>query len=161
MNTLRSFLTRNLARFAAAAALAFSLCSPAAKAVDIKMETKVPGYTGRGSGWVLVLPELRSVLGGAVRWDSARGCYITDRVARGETMRITLAPTTPSERFWRLALTGIAPGEQWYFDQLVLLPYVNANFRVSTNPAYDNVFINVFTTSTPTPVSKRIPIGSR
>jgi len=129
------------------------------QAADIKFQVKVPGYTQRGDGWTLVLPELRSVLGGKVRWDEARNCYVTDRVARGELMKITLTAGTRTEKCTRIALTGIAPGDTWYFDRVVFLPYVIEGFRVSTNPAYDNVYVNVLTFSGK--FEKRIPIGSR
>ncbi|MSU36221.1 MAG: hypothetical protein EXS36_14215 [Pedosphaera sp.] len=109
--------------------------------------------------WVLVLTELRPVLGGKVRWDAARGCYVTDRVARGEVMRISITPSTPKERCLRIALEGIAPGNQFVYDKVIFLPYVTFNFRVSTSPSYDNVDLNIFTFSGA--FSKRIPIGSR
>lgn len=59
-------IVRQLCRTTLLIALGLTLSSSATHAATLKMETKVPGYTNRGSGWVLVLPELRSVLGGKV-----------------------------------------------------------------------------------------------
>jgi hypothetical protein len=155
MKNIKSEVAKIVGLCVVAGTLGFSQ----SQAADIKFQVKVPGYTQRGDGWVLVLPELRSVLGGAVRWDSARNSYITDRVARGEVMKITISPGTRSEQCTRIALVGIAPGDTWYFDRLVLLPYVINGFVVSKNPAYDNVYVNVYTTSGH--FDKRIPIGTR
>lgn len=154
-----STIGKTAIRFLGLLAVGCALMQGQAHAAQIRLETQVPGYTGRGDGWVLVLPELRSVLGGKVRWDNARNCYVTDRVARGEVMKITISPSTPSERCTRIALTGIAPGPDWHFDSVVFLPYTINNFKVSNNPSYDNVYVNVATTSGW--FDKRLPIGSR
>ena len=158
MKTMKQIIGR-VAKIVGLMAIAGTLGFSQSQAASITLQVKVPGYSQRGDGWVLVLPELRSQLGGAVRWDNTRGCYITDRVSRGEEMKITITPSTPTEKCTRIALTGIAPGNTWYFDRLVGLPYVITGFRVSTSPAYDNVYVNVATFSGL--FDKRLPIGSR
>ena len=158
MKNMKNIISR-AAKIVGLCAVACTLGFSQSKAADIKFEVKVPGYTQRGNGWALVLPELRSVLGGKVHWDSGRNQYITDRVSRGETMKITITPTTPAERCDSMACVGIGPGDIWTFNKDVRLPYVINNFWVSTNPAYDNVFVKVHTTSGW--YSKRIPIGTR
>ena len=158
MNLLTNLLGR-FTKIAALAAVACTLGLSQSRAADIKFEAKVAGYTQRGNGWVLVLPERRPILGGKVAWDQALGTYVTDRVARGETMRVTITPGTRTEKCYRIALEGIAPGNTWTYDKLVPLPYTTPSFEVSKSPAFSNMFVNIFTFSGP--FSKRIPIGSR
>ena len=86
-------IIRKITRPAISAAAGLALLATTTQAANITFEAKVPGYTGRGSGWVLVLPDLRPQLGGKVRWDDARGCYVTDRVERREMMRTTISPS--------------------------------------------------------------------
>lgn len=162
MKSLKTTL-RNLLRPALLAVAALSLLASSSRAASITLETKVPGYSS--AGWILVVPELRNQLGGRVRYDPARGRWVTDRVARGENMRISILPTTAQERRQRIALTGVGPRASEEVDlNLVLLPYVNPNFRVSLNPAYDNVDVNVVSGPWRGPwtlSSLRIPIGTR
>lgn len=127
-----------------------------ADAASFKLETIVPGYTG----YVLVRPELRSVLGGRVRWNAALRCYETDRVARLEKIRLTVSPSSKNERCQNVAYAGISSSNGFFSGLVpVLLPYVESRFAVSSNPTFDNV---IATVSTSTGVYQtRLPIGSR
>jgi len=84
---------------------------------------------------------------------------ILDRVSRGENMRVTITAGSKTEKCTRIALEGIAPGNTWYFDKVIVMPYVTPTFRVSTSPSYSNVSVNVLTYSGA--FTNRIPIGSR
>ncbi len=126
-----------------------------ASAASFKLETIVPGYPG----YVIVKPELRSVLGGRVRWNSSLRCYETDRVSRGERLRVSINPTTSGERCQSGAIAGITSSNGTAIFQAVRLPYVETRFGVSTNPSFDNVHLLAFTTSGRFEV--RLPIGRR
>ena len=129
--------------------------SDSAKAADIKFETVVPGYRG----YALVRPELRAQLGGRVMWDAARGRWVTDRVSRGETMRITISANKPNETRCRsLAIQGITANNGYLNWGLVNLTSVTKH-TVSTNPSFDNVY--VFAITSAGNFEKRIPIGRR
>lgn len=126
-----------------------------ASAAGFKLETIVPGYPG----YVIVKPELRGVLGGRVRWNASLRCYETDRVARGERVRVTIFPTTAGERCRNGAITGITASNGTAFFQAVNLPYTETRFAVSPNPSFDNVHLRAFTSSGS--FEKRLPIGRR
>ncbi len=130
-----------------------------AKAANIKFETRVAGYTARGNGWVLVLPELRSQLGGRVIWDNARQSYVTDRVSSGETMRISITASKAGEKCQRGAYQGIFGGNGIFTFQAIQLPYVDSRFAVSSSPSFDNVYVYAYTNAGF--FDKRIPRGSR
>jgi hypothetical protein len=135
-----------------------SLCAcviPEASAASFKMETVVPGYTG----YVLVRPELRYVLGGRVRWNSTLRCFETDRVSRGEKLRVTINPSTASERCLNIAIAGVTSSNGFAAFNLVTIPYVENRFGVSTNTSFDNVEVRAYTTSGL--YSVRLPIGKR
>jgi hypothetical protein len=148
----------NFGRSFLLAVVSLVLLAGTSRAASIKFETRVPGYTQMGNGWVLVLPELRLVLSGKVRWDSARGCYVTDRVARTEKLRITISPTTSAERCQRIGLAGAYSDTGCYGWTIVPLPFATTGL-VPANPSQDNVFVWTYTTSGY--FEKRIPIGSR
>ena len=74
-------------------------------------------------------------------------------------MRVTITAGTKTEKCTRIALKGISPGNTWYLDKLIVIPYVTPTFRVSTSPSYANVLVNVLTYSGA--FTNRIPIGSR
>lgn len=151
-------ILRNIGRPILLAAAGLALLASASEAASIKLETQVPGYTQRGNGWVLVLPELRPVLGGAVRWDNARGCYVTDRIPRNDKIRITISPTTATERCQRLGLAGAESDTGLYGWSFVRLPFVVTG-KVPIDPRQDNVWVWVYTSSGF--YEKRIPIGTR
>lgn len=156
MKTLTNNLIRkSLLVLSAVSALA---ATDAAQAASIKFEVRVPGYTGRGNGWVLVLPELRSQLGGRVQWDNSRGCYITDRVSRGEEIRTTINPSTGGEYCHNGAFAGIYAQNGVFSFRQVGLPYSLSN-SVSRDPSFDNAYVWVVTTAGY--FEKRVPIGSR
>jgi hypothetical protein len=129
--------------------------APEANAASFKMETVVPGYTG----YVLVKPELRNVLGGRVRWNSALKCFETDRVSRGEKLRVTINPSTAAERCLNIGIAGITSSNGFAAFNVVTIPYVENRFGVSTNPSFDNVEVKAHTTSGL--FSVRLPIGRR
>lgn len=132
-----------------------SLIAPHADAASFKLETLVPGYTG----YVLVKPELRSVLGGRVRWNAALRVFETDRVSRGEKIRLTISPSTSRERCQRVAFAGVSSSNGFFAFAPVTLPYVENRFGVSTNPSFDNVIATAYTTSGV--FELRLPIGRR
>jgi hypothetical protein len=148
---------RNILRPATLAVVGLGLLTNSSSAASIKFETKVAGYST--AGWILVLPELRSVLGGKIRYDSSRRCYVTDRVSRGDQIRITISPTTSAERCQNGAVEGIYSAAAGICTwQAVTLPFVKTD-KVSTNPAFDNVY--VWTKTSSGRFEKRIPIGTR
>jgi hypothetical protein len=126
-----------------------------ANAARFKLETVVPGYPG----YTLVRPELRSVLGGRVRWNATLRCYETDRVSRSEPLRISILPSTTGERCFTAACAGVSSANGFAVYQAVNLPYVETRFRVSPNPAFDNVILSAQTTSGR--FEMRLPIGRR
>lgn len=106
------------------ALLLIGLLGSGARAASIRIETKVAGYPS--VDWVLVLPEMRGVLGGRVRYDDHRRCWITGRVQRGEPVRITVTPTTTAELTDNEAVLGISPANGGKGESYeVLLPYVH------------------------------------
>jgi hypothetical protein len=126
-----------------------------ASAAGFKLETIVHGY----SGYVLVKPELRNVLGGRVRWNPSLRCFETDRVQRGERVRVTIFATTAGERCRNGAIAGIISSNGVHFFQAVQLPYTETRFAVSMNPSFDNVHLRADTTSGR--FEMRLPIGRR
>jgi hypothetical protein len=149
-------ITRNIRGTVALAVLGLLTLAGAGRAATIQMETKVAGYSG--AGWILVVPELRSQLGGAVRYDSSRRRWVTDRVSRGEPLRVTIRPTTSTERCRNGALTGIYSANGTFTFNGVALPYQTTT-SVSRDPSFDNVHVWLVTSSGW--FDKRVPIGSR
>ncbi len=156
MNILNKI--QRLVRGSAVLALvAIPLLSGSAKAATIKMECKVVGYST--AGWI----EIRtgSGTGGRVQRDSLGRSY-TDRVQRGEQLRITYSPDSPSE---------VCKGGKWggifKFDHgfrstsdfgRVKLPYT-LTVTCPKDPNWDNVQADILTSRGY--FVKRIPIGSR
>lgn len=158
MNTLQK-ITRRFGKTLAMAALLLGLGLGQAEAAKIKMEVKVAGYST--AGWILVVPELRSTLGGKVRFIAEYGCYVTDRVQRGETMRLTISASTATERCQKGAWTGVvslSDPNQLFTIGAVTLPYVNTA-KVTTNPLADEVYAYAITSAGT--FAKRVPIGTR
>ncbi len=155
MKTLKA-LARNLCRPVTLAALGIALLATTSRAATIKFETKVAGYSS--AGWILVLPEMRAQLGGRVTYDRNRGCWITDRVQRGEQIRVTVSPSTRTERCHNGSITGIFSASGSFTFGFVPMPFGYV-FEVSKFQNFDNVYIWVYTTSGL--FEKRIPIGLR
>jgi hypothetical protein len=126
-----------------------------ASAAGFKLETKVQGY----STYAVVRPELRSVLGGRVRWNVAQRCYETDRVMRGEPVRVTIFATNPGERCNNAAIAGISSSNGFSAYRAITLPFVESRFTVSKSPSFDNVVLSAVTSTGSYAV--RLPIGSR
>src|SRR5690349_2080444 len=91
--------------------LALLSFSAAANAASIRIECKVAGYST--AGWI----EVRngSNTGGRVQRDSA-GRYYTDRVQRGESIRLTINPTIPGEYIAIGGAVSVKVGEPYNFD---------------------------------------------
>lgn len=126
-----------------------------AEAASFKLETLVPGY----SSFAVVKPELRYILGGRVRWNAAIGSYETDRVSRGERLRITLRPSTSGERCNNLGIMGIIANRDVANISVGYMPFSTSNYYVTRNTAHDNVKVGAVTTSGYFEV--RLPIGTR
>lgn len=146
-------IARTLVRPAALALLALFAFSGAAKAANIKMECKVAGYSL--AGWIEVRPG--SGTGGRVQRDSA-GRYYTDRVQRGEAIRVNVSATTAIERCLSGALTGAYWDNGGGLIGAAPLPF-SLTGRVPTNVNVDNLHLWVYTNSGF--FDKRVPIGSR
>ena len=147
---------KSIRKITALITLALSVfTSSGAEAASYKIETIVPGYTG----YVLVRPELRYVLGGKVRWNSSIKAFETDRVARGERLRITVRPSTPGERCNNFAMTGVTSSNGFVAFNLVSIPYVETRFGVSKDPSFDNVLLRTVTSTGY--YETRLPIGRR
>lgn len=146
-------IARTLVRPAALALLALFAFSGAAKAANIKMECKVAGYSL--AGWIEVRPG--SGTGGRVQRDAA-GRYYTDRVQRGEAIRINVTASTPVERCLNGAISGAYWDNGGGLIGASLLPFTLSG-RVPTNTSVDNLHVWVYTNSGF--FDKRVPIGSR
>jgi hypothetical protein len=137
---------------AIAAVTLFGAVQPA-QATYIKMETKVQGI----NAWVLVRYGAWPKYGGRVVWDNAAGCYVTDDVARGETLRITISPM-PGE--YPVAFYDVMSyGAHHYLSPLRLidLPF-SETITIPMDPAYDSNYIE---TDWTVEFTARIPIGPR
>lgn len=136
------------------------LCSlavgAAVHAASINFEVQVPGYSR--AGWVKVRPELRALLGGKVAFLPQHGGWVTDRVSRGETMRISILPDRARETRCRGALVGVSAANGYAEFGLTRLP-VTGTWSVTRSPSFDNVRITAVTEAGV--FERRIPIGSR
>ena len=128
----------------------------AASAASISFEVQVPGYST--AGWIKVKPELRSVLGGKVRYMSQYGGWVTDRVSRGEYVRTTIRANKPAERYCRGSYVGIDASNGFFAFTNVILDYSNTK-KVSSDPSFDNVYVWAITEAGY--FEQRVPIGSR
>ena len=128
----------------------------ALKAASINYEVQVAGYST--AGWIKVRPELRGILGGRVANLPQYGGWVTDRVSRGENLRISILPDNRVERKCRLSLVGVIANNDLVSLQGALLP-VTGVWNVTRNPNIDNVYLAVVTETGL--YEKRVPIGSR
>lgn len=158
MNRIQQ-LIRGLTGFALFVAGHAGLLATNASAASIKFETKVAGYSS--AGWILVLPELSGLLGGRVRYDSARGRWITDRVQRGEPLRVTVSPATAAERANGLATLNMYSTSGWeiYESRQVYMTFIGT-MTIPMDPSFRDVVVDVWTESSWW-VEKTIPIGPR
>ncbi len=126
----------------------------AAQAVSLTFECKVANYSG--AGWIEV--RTGSNTGGRVVYDSRTGRYYTDRVQRGEALRITCSPTVSREyAVGGFLYTLNAPNPMALFASAPLP--VSRVISCPTNPSWDNVYVGVETSSGY--YERRIPIGQR
>jgi hypothetical protein len=128
------------------------------EAASIKYAVLVPGYST--AGWIQVRPELRSLLGGRVAYLPQYGGWVTDRAARGEAIRTTIAPNRAGEGQGTLAaitlkINGV-PVIPTFTAPLTFVGYRT----VSTNPNDDNISVTA-STGIGAPTVERVPIGSR
>jgi hypothetical protein len=144
-----------ISKLAVAVAVVSLACAvQSARAATVKMETQVPGY-----GWVLVKQDAWPRYAGHVVWDGTR--YITDDVARGETMRVTVTAAqgeAPCQNYdvWCYSLNRPVVGIVG-----MCMPYTSI-FTVPLNTAYDNLHVEIWNTLAPYQfVNPRIPIGPR
>lgn len=126
------------------------------QAAKINFEVQVPGYSS--AGWIKVLPELRSRLGGKVAYLPQYGGWVTDRVSRGEVLRTTVAADRSVERSSQGAIVGVDASNGYLRFVGARLTYVRTQ-RVSLDPRFDDVYIWAFTEGGY--FEKRIPIGRR
>ncbi|MGV3773772.1 MAG: hypothetical protein ACO1QB_12780 [Verrucomicrobiales bacterium] len=151
--TLMTIIGKTVAGVALVAAISGATV---AKAANIVIETAVPGYRG----YALVIPELRAKLGGRVMWDSTSGRYITDRVARGEQLKISVTPSNRKETGCRSGAIAGVHAQNGYFNYgAVRIPLNDARWKVSKDPRMDNVHLWVITNAGY--FEKRFPIGNR
>ena len=85
--------------------IALVALTTALHAASINYEVQVAGYSK--AGWIKIRPELRSILGGRVANLPQYGGWVTDRVARGENLRVTITPDNRVERHCRGSLVGV------------------------------------------------------
>lgn len=153
---LINMITRSLRRPLILAAMALSVVSATTQAAGIKIECRVSGYST--AGWIEV--RTGSNTGGRVQRDSSG--YYTDRVQRGEPLRITYLPQTLSERCQGGSWGGIFKFDHGYRASQtfwsVPLAYVIST-TCPTDPNWDNVQADISTNLGY--FVRRIPIGTR
>jgi len=149
-------IVRSFSRPVALALLGLIAFTAASQAARIKMECKVKGYST--AGWIEIRPG--SNTGGRVH-GSGSSAY-TDRVKRGEPLRITYIADSASERCKGGSWGGIYKFDHGYQSTkdfgVVNLPYVITT-TCPENPNWDNVHADIMTSRGY--FYKRIPIGSR
>lgn len=126
----------------------------AALAQTIKYEVKVNGYSS--SGWVEVRTGRN--IGGKVRRDRT-GTW-TDRVARGESLRVTITDPRARKCVIQEAIVGVVADNGFVRGAIVDLPF-QKEFTVGGDPTLDNVTVVVIKEGSHRAVTRRIPIGSR
>jgi hypothetical protein len=151
MKMLKSIIC-HLIRPTTLALLGLTLVTTASRAATITFETKVKGYSS--AGWIQVKPELREKLGGRVA--KIGGVWVTDRVQRGEDLRVSIRPIG-RERCHNGSLSGVHAANGFFKWAAVSLPFVKTT-KVSNDPSFDNVYVWTYTTSGY--FEKRVPIGS-
>jgi hypothetical protein len=128
----------------------------------ITFETRVAGYSNSGNaGWIKVTDTCGGG-GRVVRGGTTSAC--TDRVARGEPIRVTIS-SGQSNRSQMVAFTGVTSSNGFGAGSIVTLPQT-ATFVVSHDPSFDNVYVAVVLLSPSwTPFGglqqRRVPIGRR
>lgn len=143
----------------AAAAIVIAMGNVEAHAANIKMHVRVPGYST--AGWILILPG--SSYGGKVVYNSTYGCYVTDRAARGEQIRLTITPSNSTERCvrgaWLEIFSNSYPYTFWTFGAISIPATYTTT--VTRDPLADNIYACVYTNLRLQPFEQRIPIGTR
>ena len=155
INTMKSM--KNLVgKMALVAGAALAVMAGELKAANIAFATKVAGYPS--AGWIQVKPELRSVLGGRVAYMPQHGGWVTDRVQRGEQIRVSVTNERGERAFCQdISIAGVVASNGFARAALVKIPFT-ANFTVLNNPSFDNVTVITITDRV---TSRRVPIGSR
>ena len=125
-------------------------------AASINFEIQVAGYSK--AGWIKVMPELRGVLGGKVANLPQYGGWVTDRVARGDTLLITITPDSKVERHCQGSVVGVGANHNVVDIERIMIPFTGLLY-VSDNPNFSNVIVAVATETGL--YEKRVPIGSR
>ena len=135
-----------------------SIAGRAQAPVKIGFSCKVPGYSS-GSGWVRIDEGSRS--GGRVIRTSSE--MVTDRVARGETLRVVIDdPSFTKKCKCSFILEAkVSTKNKTVFSGEITIPF-KREFVVDKDPNFDNVRVEIFDPIAPGGVvSRRIPIGTR
>lgn len=153
---IKNIIGGKLVRSVTLALLGMVAFTVAASAANIKLQCKVAGYSM--AGWIDIRPG--SGTGGRVQYENGKA--YTDRVQRGEPLRITYTAEKVTERCQGGSWGGIYKFTNGYNSMLdfgqVSLPYVITT-TCPANPNWDNVHADIRTSLGY--FSKRIPIGSR
>ena len=137
-----------------AATLTLAAVPNRAQAQSIRYEVKVPGYSS--AGWIEVR-DSRNVGGKVVRDPS--GTW-TDRVARGENLRVSITDRKPGRCEVKDAIVGVVSDNGFVRGLVADLPF-HRDFVVSRDPSFDNVTVIVINRENGNLVTRRVPIGTR
>jgi len=144
----------------AAAVFTLGFSAHQAQAQTIRYEVKVKGYTN--AGWIEVR-DGQNVGGEVIKDDS--GVW-TDRVARGETLRVKITDSSVPKCKAQDTIVGVVAANGFVRGKIVNLPYTK-QFTVSRNASFDNVTVVVLPLPTGSledagpAVTRRVPIGIR
>jgi len=144
--------------FFIAAAVAALATPQWAQAQTIQYETKVAGYSNSGNGgWILVKAGVNT--GGRVTNAGRRDAF-TDRVKRGEPLRVTITEQGNPACEVAETIVGVVADNGFVRAAPVKLPFTGT-FEVGGNPSLDNVTAVVLNKKTGKVVTRRVPIGTR
>ncbi len=143
----------------AAPAAASTVAGPTAV---IGFETRVAGYSNSGNaGWIRVD---KSCGGGGRVVNGGRTSACTDRVVRGEPIRVSIS-SRHANRTRLIGLSGIQADNGFAAGSIIPVPYTRT-FVVSDDPTFDNAIVsavlvdlNSFTFGAVQEL--RVPIGRR
>jgi hypothetical protein len=128
----------------------------------IEFAVRVPGYGQSGTdGWITVSA---SCGGGGRIIRAGRRDACTDRVRRGEQLRVTLG-ARGATRLRLLTFTGVSSSNGFTRNALLPVPTA-AVFTVGGDPSFDNVYVSTHLLDASlrpigSPVERRVPIGMR
>lgn len=156
MNLL-NLIVRNVRKPLVVAALGMAILSHVTHAATIKMECKVAAYSA--AGWIDIRPG--SNTGGRIQFDPVQRCYYTDRVSRGEPLRVTFFPSPGGEfAYWGYIAPDSIPSAWTGGFQNVWLPFSEV-VACPVSPGWREVRAYVHTSTWPYDFSRSVPIGAR